>query len=920
MCPIHTEKQRPRKRTEDIGNSSGHTASYAGPSYASSGISNRAAVMIASMVLGLSGRGKGMRHLGRMMGHGGMSNPLGTDMLRMSSIMSREFSTKPPQRPPLTGTPPGAESATNRPLIPFKPQPQGSAGGSRWFAPAALGLGISGALGLALLYRQLYGKTDQDVNDYSHFGGLAAFKEWQPPQVHPELLQEYSRLFEEHGIPMGEVDPGRKTAQSIIMSSPQGLWSDPVNACNRDTGGQPEYVLQIAKQCAEMGRNVIIIARDFKIGEEDTRRKNRTDNVVVPKDVYGKNKEYLNDPPRIEQYTDNGPGKGNVWLIRVPSSGGPVREHRNYDDMAIRSPSPSGTLSDREKFVWKTDLWMHLPELSEATTAIAHLFGADIIVGNWADGMGVAANVAARLGIPAVHIAHDMAVNKINSSVWIERMALEIKTLKANGAPEEEIKALEQKIALIQKEFLPYDANLLLGTEYVPRPRLATELYSYAAGNYEIENTQDEYQTYLKHFPNFSLTTPESEKTFAPAGAAPIFYRERGDYDYTTEDEARYRYKPGFAEEQAQIGKGIMDQYGLKEKKYIIFWGRKSKDKGADALVDTIAELRKMGHMDIKALIIYAGTDAVVERARQLGLKINEKEDEGGLDLDIIMVGPKKHPAIKVLIDNALAYTGMQIKEAFGMSVGEAFATGTPVLISEAAGIAKFLQSQEGDKKYGYVVDRDNPGESAKILANLIEDPGLWESIGKGGQEFARQFTWEGITKKELAIFDHLRAEGTSAKPSSQALLPTWRGSSWSWDEKMAKHLEGEAKRFFAEFPVDRVSKDERFVVYVSGNGGIGEFADLLARMMGRVGLVGQAIPVDADPDNPLSQRGLHHLLMQAKHKGIDKVGVPSYTSMLDRRYPYVPVYLSGVDVIVLESRQPVKSSLVDFHFELRGT
>ena len=753
-----------------------------------------------------------------------------------------------------------------------------------------------------------------------HPGQFQDASEWQPPQVDPERLQEYSDLFETYGIPRGEADPGRKTAQSIIMSSPQGLWSDPVIACNRDTGGQPEYVLQIAKQCAEMGRNVIIIARDFKIHEEDTRRKNRTDNVVVPGDVYGKNEAYFNDPPRIEQYTDNSPGKGNVWLIRVPSTGGPVREHDNYDSFSIRSPSPHGTMTDRGKFVWKTDLWSHLPELSEATTAIGKLFGADIIVGNWADGMGVAANVAARLGIPAVHIAHDMAVNKINSSVWIERMAMEIKALKASGAPEEEIKALEQKMSLIQKEFLPYDASLLLGTEYVPRPRLATELYSYASGNYEIENTQDEYQTYLKHFPNFSLTTPESETIFAPAGAAPIFYRERGDYDYTKEDEARYRCKPGFAEEQAQIGKGIMEQYGLKEKKYIIFWGRKSKDKGADAMVDTIAELRKMGHMDIKVLIIYAGTDAVVERARQLGLKINEKVDEGGRDLDIIMVGPKKHPAIKVLIDNALAYTGMQIKEAFGMSVGEAFATGTPVLISEAAGIAKFLQSQEGDKKYGYVVDRDNPRESAKILANLIEDPGLWESIGKGGQEFAKQFTWEGITAIEVAIFDHLRAEGASAKPSSQAILPTWRGSSWSWDEKMAKHLEGEAKRFFAEFPVDRVSKDERFVVSVSGNEGRGEFADLLARMMGRVGLVGHAIPVDADPDNPLSPSGLHHLLMRAKHKGIDEVGVPSYTSMLDRHYPYVPVYLSGVDVIVLESGQPAKSSLVDFHFELRGT
>ena len=169
MCPIHAVKQRPQKRTGGFGNSSEHTDSYASPSYASSGISNRAAVMMAGMMLGLSGHGKGMRYLGRMMGRGGMSNPSGTDMFRMTSMMSRDFSTTPPQQPRLLSIPPGAEAATYKSLIPFQSQQQGSTGGSRWFSPAIWGAGVLGALGLALLYRQLYGQTDQDVNDYLHF-------------------------------------------------------------------------------------------------------------------------------------------------------------------------------------------------------------------------------------------------------------------------------------------------------------------------------------------------------------------------------------------------------------------------------------------------------------------------------------------------------------------------------------------------------------------------------------------------------------------------------------------------------------------------------------------------------------------------------------------------------------------------------
>ena len=336
-------------------------------------------------------------------------------------------------------------------------------------------------------------------------------------------------------------------------------------------------------------------------------------------------------------------------------------------------------------------------------------------------------------------------------------------------------------------------------------------------------------------------------------------------------------------------------------------------------MVDTIAELRKSGYTDIKALIIFAGTSTVVNRAKQLGLRINEKEGEGGPGLDIILVGSQKHPAIKVLIDHALAYTGMQVKEAFGMSVGEAFATGTPVLISKAAGIAKFLQSQQGDGKFGYVVDRDKPAEAAGILEGLIKGPELWERIGRGGREFAGQFTWGGIAGKELGIFDRLRAEGARAKPSSQALLPSWRGSSWSWDNNMARHLEAESRRFFEEFPKAGVNKAQRFIVSVSGNEGVGEFADLLARMMGRLGLVGQALPIDADPANPLSRSTLERVLAEARDRESDETGVPSHAPFLGRRYPHIPVYLAGVDVIVLESREPVASGLVDFHFELRN-
>lgn len=196
MCPIHTVKQRPRKIKEDFSDSSGHAGSFSGPPFAPAGISNRATVMMASVMLGLSGRGRGMRHLGRMMGHGAMGNRPATDMMRMLPSISRKPGTKATQQPPLSGTLPETKQASGMPLFPFRPRPQGGAGGSRRFSPAVLGLGLTGALGLALLYRQLYGKTDQDLNDYLHFLVIGDQGDG-PDSSAPRVAQRIAALAEE---------------------------------------------------------------------------------------------------------------------------------------------------------------------------------------------------------------------------------------------------------------------------------------------------------------------------------------------------------------------------------------------------------------------------------------------------------------------------------------------------------------------------------------------------------------------------------------------------------------------------------------------------------------------------------------------------------------------------------------------------
>ncbi|HEY0987844.1 MAG TPA: hypothetical protein VGD80_12360, partial [Kofleriaceae bacterium] len=106
------------------------------------------------------------------------------------------------------------------------------------------------------------------------------------PGLARDLLDEVRELLARHGVPHAEPGAARLDAcRRIAMISTHGYWGDPPPAGATDTGGQTLYVLQISKECARAGRDVVIIARWFA------------------------------PCPRVEQLE---PG---LWLIRIPAGG-----------------------------------------------------------------------------------------------------------------------------------------------------------------------------------------------------------------------------------------------------------------------------------------------------------------------------------------------------------------------------------------------------------------------------------------------------------------------------------------------------------------------------------------------------------------------------------------------------------------------
>lgn len=441
----------------------------------------------------------------------------------------------------------------------------------------------------------------------------------------PRILHEYLELFEANQIPVADRPRKAKRASHIIMVSTHGYWSDPPPTGLPDTGGQTYYVLEVSKAWARQGKKVIIIARWFE------------------------------PYPRVEQYGEN------VWLIRVRAGG--------------------------DQFVRKEDIYPLVPEMAEAGTAIAALFGANGVVGHYADGMTGAMEISVRLDIPSIVIAHSLGIRK-----------------------------------MITMEYDFRDPEAWLDTQYNFWIRESYELAALRGADWEIANTPREPEAlkdyYGARFPHIVMQ----------AGAGNEFFEV-------------FDRKPGPV---------VLEHYGLESKKYLIFYGRFSEAKNIPATVDVLGEAKKAAPKlfeNIKLVIVGGSRREPLEEEKIVEHDIQERMDKYNFtDSDIVRIyGHQDRPIMTALAYHSLAYIGMQVMEPFGMGVAEAMAAGAPVIISEAAGITKWLTPDEN----GIIVDPHNPRKTAKKIISIMKYPRKLKSIASNGRRLAKkEFSWDGIAKQ----------------------------------------------------------------------------------------------------------------------------------------------------------------------------
>ena len=630
----------------------------------------------------------------------------------------------------------------------------------------------------------------------------------------PALRDDIAALFARHELPEAAAVAAPGRCERIVMISTHGYWGDPPPAGATDTGGQTLYVLQLSKECARAGRQVLILARWFA------------------------------PYPRVEALE---PG---LWLVRIPAGG--------------------------DRFVRKEDLYPVAPELAEYATEVAARFGAQAVMGHYADGMAVAAEVATRCQIPFLAMPHSLALTKIAG------LGLD-----------------------------PGDLATWFDEHYRFAAREDYELAAMTQADGVIGCLPDQLDVVSR---TYRLRTPRD--VISP-GVAPVFFAA-GDQPPDPAIPARFGLEPG---------------------RFLIVTGRLAQTKNIPGAVALLGEARVLAPVRLGGVVLaVVGGSAGPREPEELAVedRIAAAMARHGLtDRDLRRVPAQPWPVVAQLLRQALFYAGMQHFEPFGMGAAEALAVGAPVLLSRRAGIARVLDRDPPGERCAVLVDPADPRGAARRLIEALEAPAELARMTGAGRRLAREmFSWPHGAARLIAMLDGLVARRAQGAADRRQLGHHRLASAWRGDRpRIASQHAGSAEQLLPwVLEAERIAArgGRRLIVANGGESGAGktEIAHCLGIGLRRHGLWSALLPGDVffrlppranhearlaaaragdlagyiGPPREIDLAALDRVLAEAADPATRAIACPSDCRALSgRRYAQVPLDLTGRRVVIVD-------------------
>jgi alpha-1,3-mannosyltransferase len=184
-----------------------------------------------------------------------------------------------------------------------------------------------------------------------------------------------------------------------------------------------------------------------------------------------------------------------------------------------------------------------------------------------------------------------------------------------------------------------------------------------------------------------------------------------------------------------------------------IYWGRLSKNKRLDLLVDTVKQARDAG-LAIDLTIAGADFDGLLP-------SIRGRISTYGLDKHIRIVGQLSDAHLLAEIATQAVFITASEYEGFGLSVIEAMAAGLMVMCRNVAPLNDFVVS---GKNGGFIAFDGSSSDLASIKALCALSTAESSAMQRFARATALPHSWETVVKHYIAVYHELTwAKSTAA-------------------------------------------------------------------------------------------------------------------------------------------------------------
>ena len=200
-----------------------------------------------------------------------------------------------------------------------------------------------------------------------------------------------------------------------------------------------------------------------------------------------------------------------------------------------------------------------------------------------------------------------------------------------------------------------------------------------------------------------------------------------------------------FSDESGVAREKVLEKYDIgKDDKYILFLGTLEPVKNISKLFEAFKIFKhscKSNGMDCDYKLVMAG------KKGWLASEYRQMAKDLGISKDVVFTGYVIGDEMVPLFKNADFFVMPSLYEGFGTTVLEAFATGTPAIVTNVSSVPEIA----GDA--AELVDPMDAQGIADAMIRLAKDEELKNTLREKGKLQVQKFDWDKCARETLAVY-----------------------------------------------------------------------------------------------------------------------------------------------------------------------